>query len=57
MKSTKYVCDMCSREVKKEDCLTMNVFPKVGGQRGSLGSKDVCKDCYKVSFNEDNKNE
>ena len=50
MKQIKYFCDCCKKEKKKETMLTMNIFPKVRGQRTSLGSKDICRACYKKFF-------
>ena len=55
MKKIIYECDVCKKPVLKTDCLTMNIFNKSGGQKRSLGSKDICKICYNKIFNKNRK--
>lgn len=51
--SIKYICDMCGKNVEKNNCLRCTFYKKGTATKmkeDSECSKDICVDCYNTKF-------
>lgn len=51
-----YECDVCKKSCEKEELLKFKIFPRSFSTKlkdKSIGSKDICKACYRKIFIKD----